>query len=79
MNILNVDATFGGATHDSFIFNQHPIKSHLLDLFNRGETGYLLGKMNKFTNNIYGIKILDIALKPIYILKVIPVMPKEFI
>lgn len=27
-NIL-VNASFGGATHDSFIWNDHPIKNHL--------------------------------------------------
>ncbi|XP_060809565.1 putative nuclease HARBI1 [Amyelois transitella] len=43
LNIISVDACFGGATHDSHIFNQHAIKNHLIDLVNQGETVYLLG------------------------------------
>ncbi|XP_037303651.1 putative nuclease HARBI1 [Manduca sexta] len=43
MNILNVDASCGGATHDSFIFNQHPLKAHLMNLISVGELIYLLG------------------------------------
>lgn len=42
LNILHVDATFGGATHDSFIFNNTVIKHHLEQLNNAGETAYLL-------------------------------------
>ncbi|XP_045449952.1 putative nuclease HARBI1 [Melitaea cinxia] len=43
LNILHVDATFGGATHDSFIFNNSVIQHHLEQLNNAGETAYLLG------------------------------------
>ena len=41
MNITSVDASYGGATHDSFIWNQHPIKAHLEAL---DEPTWLLGK-----------------------------------
>ncbi|XP_060800801.1 putative nuclease HARBI1 [Amyelois transitella] len=40
MQITSVDASFGGATHDSFIWNSHPIKNHLENL---DETTWLLG------------------------------------
>ncbi|XP_035437582.2 putative nuclease HARBI1 [Spodoptera frugiperda] len=43
LNIMHVDVTFGGATHDSFIFNNSYIKTHLEQLNNTGETVYLLG------------------------------------
>ncbi|XP_041985333.1 putative nuclease HARBI1 isoform X1 [Aricia agestis] len=43
LNILHVDATFGGATHDSFIFNNTVIQHHLEQINNAGETAYLLG------------------------------------
>lgn len=43
LNILSVDASFGGASHDSFIWNQHPVKDHLIELINSGESAILLG------------------------------------
>ncbi|CAK1597963.1 unnamed protein product [Parnassius mnemosyne] len=43
LNILHVDAIYGGATHDSFIFNHSIIRNHLEDLVNAGETVHLLG------------------------------------
>lgn len=43
LNILSVDASFGGATHDSFVWNQHPVKSHLINLISEGERVCLLG------------------------------------
>ncbi|KAL4703688.1 hypothetical protein ACJJTC_005252 [Scirpophaga incertulas] len=43
LNILSVDSTFGGASHDSFVWNQHPIKAHLIDLIRTGERVFLLG------------------------------------
>ncbi|KAL0810556.1 hypothetical protein ABMA28_010676 [Loxostege sticticalis] len=43
LNILNVDPTYGGATHDSFIFNHCIIKDHLEALTNAGEEVVLLG------------------------------------
>ncbi|KAL4719983.1 hypothetical protein ACJJTC_002075, partial [Scirpophaga incertulas] len=43
LNILSVDASFGGATHDSFIWNQHPIRRHLIQLNDAGEEVYFLG------------------------------------
>ncbi|XP_022822954.1 putative nuclease HARBI1 isoform X2 [Spodoptera litura] len=41
--ILSVDASYGGASHDSFVWNQHPVKQHLIDLNNNGENVFLLG------------------------------------
>lgn len=43
LNIIHVDVTFGGATHDSFIFNSSVIRPHLEQLNNSGETAILLG------------------------------------
>ncbi|CAK1591807.1 unnamed protein product [Parnassius mnemosyne] len=43
LNILHVDATYGGATHDSFIFNNCVIQPKLESLVEAGETVYLLG------------------------------------
>nr|XP_049692948.1 putative nuclease HARBI1 [Helicoverpa armigera]XP_049693305.1 putative nuclease HARBI1 [Helicoverpa armigera]XP_049694269.1 putative nuclease HARBI1 [Helicoverpa armigera]XP_049694270.1 putative nuclease HARBI1 [Helicoverpa armigera] len=43
LNIMHVDVTFGGATHDSFVFNNSVIKTHLEQLNSTGETVYLLG------------------------------------
>ncbi|CAG4983740.1 unnamed protein product [Colias eurytheme] len=43
LRILSVDASFGGASHDSFVWNQHPVKQHLITLNNNGENVYLLG------------------------------------
>lgn len=43
LNILSVDASFGGATHDSFVWNQHPVKNKLITLNNAGERVFLLG------------------------------------
>ncbi|KAJ8711814.1 hypothetical protein PYW08_008768 [Mythimna loreyi] len=43
LNILHVDPTYGGATHDSFIFNYGVIKDHLEALTNAGEEVVLLG------------------------------------
>lgn len=42
MQILSVDASFGGATHDSFIWANHPIKEHM-ELISRNEAIWLLG------------------------------------
>ncbi|XP_030028301.2 putative nuclease HARBI1 isoform X2 [Manduca sexta] len=43
-NILNVDASFGGATHDSFIWQNSEIREHLEGLTtNTDETAMLLG------------------------------------
>lgn len=50
MQILSVDASHGGATHDSFIWASHPLKAHLEELSNReniwflGDSGYPLRK-----------------------------------
>lgn len=43
--ITNVDASYGGATHDAYIWRQCDIKNHMESLQN--ETAYLLG-MFKF-------------------------------
>ncbi|KAL0868265.1 hypothetical protein ABMA27_007796 [Loxostege sticticalis] len=46
MQILSVDASHGGASHDSFIWNNHPIKAHLETLNDctwlLGDSGYPL-------------------------------------
>jgi hypothetical protein len=44
LNILNVDATFGGASHDSFIWSNSEINNHLQQLYQSGERIWLLGK-----------------------------------
>ncbi|CAH2088804.1 unnamed protein product [Euphydryas editha] len=43
LNILYVDASFGGASHDSYVWNQCPIKSYLESLDRNGERCWLLG------------------------------------
>ncbi|CAG4993550.1 unnamed protein product [Colias eurytheme] len=43
LNIIHVDATYGGATHDSLIFNNCIIRDHLEQLVQTGESVYLLG------------------------------------
>ncbi|XP_041971331.1 putative nuclease HARBI1 [Aricia agestis] len=44
LNILSVDASHGGATHDSFIWNHHPLKSHLENLHQvQNDTLWFLG------------------------------------
>lgn len=40
-----MDVTFGGATHDSFVFSNSKVKEHLENLNNNGEIVYLLGKL----------------------------------
>lgn len=40
-----MDVTFGGATHDSFVFSNSKIKEVLENLNNNGEKIYLLGKL----------------------------------
>lgn len=45
MQILSVDASHGGATHDSFIWASHPLKAHLEELSNR-ENIWFLGVYN---------------------------------
>ncbi|XP_045509508.1 putative nuclease HARBI1 [Colias croceus] len=42
LNIMYVDASFGGAAHDSYVWNHCPIKSHLQRL-GRNEHCWLLG------------------------------------
>ncbi|XP_045457794.1 putative nuclease HARBI1 [Melitaea cinxia] len=59
MNILSVDSSFGGATHDSFILNQHPVKSYLINLLNSGELVYLLGDSGYPQRNFLMTPILD--------------------
>ncbi|XP_063897698.1 putative nuclease HARBI1 [Helicoverpa armigera] len=43
LQILHVDASYGGASHDSFVWNQCCIKSHLEGLERSGEHCWLLG------------------------------------
>ncbi|KAM3955316.1 putative nuclease HARBI1 [Aphomia sociella] len=50
MQILSVDASYGGANHDSFIWSNHPLKAHMEELSNSqniwllGDSGYSLRK-----------------------------------
>ncbi|GBP59069.1 Putative nuclease HARBI1 [Eumeta japonica] len=37
LNILSVDASFGGATHDSYIWRHHPLNEHLQQLHRNQE------------------------------------------
>ncbi|CAG5014755.1 unnamed protein product [Parnassius apollo] len=43
LNIINIDASFGGATHDVHIWKNSQISQHLQELHNRGEAVWLLG------------------------------------
>ncbi|XP_064292640.1 putative nuclease HARBI1 isoform X2 [Plodia interpunctella] len=61
LNILSVDASFGGASHDSFIWNQHPIKDHLTQLINAGESAYLLGDSGYAQREYMMTPIVDAA------------------
>ncbi|KAF9406813.1 hypothetical protein HW555_012952 [Spodoptera exigua] len=64
LKILSVDALFGGASHDSFVWNQHPIKQHLINLNNNGENVYLLGKYN-YENSDSGYAQSEYMMTPI--------------
>ncbi|KAM3957345.1 putative nuclease HARBI1 [Aphomia sociella] len=59
LNILHVDPSYGGATHDSFIFNYGTIKTHLEDVINSGEVVYLLGDSGYAQRPCLMIPILD--------------------
>ncbi|CAG4952586.1 unnamed protein product [Parnassius apollo] len=43
LNIINIDASYGGATHDAHIWKNSQISQHLLELHNRGEAVWSLG------------------------------------
>ncbi|XP_028034310.1 putative nuclease HARBI1 [Bombyx mandarina] len=43
LNILNVDATFGGATHDAFVWRNSELNMHIQDLHHNGENVWFLG------------------------------------
>nr|CAH7715607.1 unnamed protein product [Callosobruchus chinensis] len=43
LNVLHVDATFGAATHDAYIWRQSEALGHLRDLHSLGETAWFLG------------------------------------
>ncbi|CAG5059964.1 unnamed protein product [Parnassius apollo] len=53
LNILSVDAYFGGISHDSFIWNQHPVKNHIISLLSSGENMYLLGETQDMLKVVY--------------------------
>nr|XP_013189671.1 unnamed protein product [Amyelois transitella] len=61
LNILSVDAAFGGASHDSFIWNQHPVKDHLIQLINAGESVTLLGDSGYAQREYMMTPIMDAA------------------
>nr|CAI5842432.1 unnamed protein product [Callosobruchus analis] len=44
LNILNLDATFGGATHDAYIWRNSDAYRHLRELHNHGETAWFLAR-----------------------------------
>lgn len=45
LNILSVDASHGGANHDSFVWNHHPLKTHVEVLHQtENEILWFLGK-----------------------------------
>lgn len=44
LNILSVDSSFGGASHDTFVWNQNRVKNYIINLVNAGERVFLLGK-----------------------------------
>lgn len=44
LNILNVNATFGGASHDAYIWRQCEVNQHVQELHNNGENLWLLGR-----------------------------------
>ncbi|XP_052755270.1 putative nuclease HARBI1 [Galleria mellonella] len=62
MEIISVDASYGGATHDSFIWTNHPLRQHLEQLSRNesiwllGDSGYALRKymMTPITNTVPG-------------------------
>ncbi|CAK1585318.1 unnamed protein product [Parnassius mnemosyne] len=41
MDIISVDASYGGASHDAFIWSNHPLKTHMEDL-STSDSGYPL-------------------------------------
>ncbi|XP_048484566.1 putative nuclease HARBI1 [Plutella xylostella] len=43
LNIMHLDAAFGGAAHDSFVWNQSPIKTLMEDLNRNGSVCWFLG------------------------------------
>ncbi|CAH0731374.1 unnamed protein product, partial [Brenthis ino] len=43
LNILNIDASFGGASHDAYMWKNGEIQSHLQELHSRGENVWFLG------------------------------------
>lgn len=51
LRITNVDASFPGRTHDSYIWNQSTVLPILQELHRRNETHYVLG--NKFFKLLY--------------------------
>lgn len=55
LNILSIDASFGGATHDAYIWRQSEIPGHLQQLHHSGESIWLLGGyyINDFIFNNY--------------------------
>lgn len=57
LNIIHVDACYGGAAHDSFVWNQSPIKSYLERLENTGLPCWLLGE------NITHVHVISLLLK----------------
>nr|CAH7755695.1 unnamed protein product [Callosobruchus chinensis] len=54
LNVLHVDATFGAATHDAYIWRQSEALGHLRDLHSLGETAWFLGMA--LSDKLYNIE-----------------------
>ncbi|CAB3253803.1 unnamed protein product [Arctia plantaginis] len=61
LKILSVDASVGGASHDSFVWNQSPVKQHLIDLNSNNENVFLLGDSGYAQREYMMTPILDAA------------------
>ncbi|KAL4720727.1 hypothetical protein ACJJTC_004444 [Scirpophaga incertulas] len=44
LNILCVDPSNPGSTHDSTVWNEHPLKNYIEQLYENGETVFFLGQ-----------------------------------
>lgn len=49
LRITYVDASFGGASHDSHVWNQSPVKDLMERLHSDGDMCWLLGYLYFFT------------------------------
>lgn len=47
--IISVNPKFGGANHDSFIWENSDLNTYIQSLHQNGEMVWLLGKVSKYT------------------------------